>query len=118
MLESTLVLWGGEFGRTPQINAQAGRDHWPHGFTMALAGGGIQGGRAVGATTHELPLENNKPRDDGVVDPRSVADVHATILHVLGIDFKSEHRTPIGRPMTFSDGKPLMLMSEQVSIQR
>ena len=105
LLEHTVVLCGSEFGRTPKINPAGGRDHWPHGFTMALSGGGIKGGRVVGATTHELPLENNKPRPEGVEDPRSVADVHATILHALGIDFKSEHRTPIGRPMTFSEGK-------------
>src|SRR5262249_58070242 len=55
LLDSTIVLWTGEFGRTPNINKAGGRDHWPHGFTAALAGGGIRGGRVIGETAPELP---------------------------------------------------------------
>src|SRR6476660_6330378 len=53
LLDSTIVLWTGEFGRTPKINAPGGRDHWPHGFTAAIAGGGISGGRVIGETSPE-----------------------------------------------------------------
>jgi len=85
LLDSTLVQWGGEFGRTPaaeQRNSKElgreGRDHHPYGFSIWLAGGGIQGGQAYGAT------------DDfgyrAIVDRTQTADVHATILHLLGLD--------------------------------
>lgn len=104
LLDSTVVLWAGEFGRTPRVNATDGRDHWPHGFTAALAGGGIAGGRAIGATSPTPKLsETNRLQD--LVDPRPLEDLHATILHALGIDFTAEHETPIGRPMKFSEGK-------------
>src|SRR5262249_22289482 len=82
LLESTLVVWGGEFGRTPGAEGAAGdgRDHHPYGFSVWLAGGGIKGGQVYGAT------------DDfgyrAVVDRCSVADLHATILHLLGLDHR------------------------------
>ncbi len=72
------MLCGGEFGRTPKINALGGRDHWPQGFTMALAGGGIRGGQVIGETDPEGGRK--------VSDPRQVADIHATVLTALGID--------------------------------
>jgi uncharacterized protein (DUF1501 family) len=105
LLDTTIVLWTGEFGRTPRVNpATGGRDHWPHGFTAALAGGGIPGGRVIGATSPEPKLsESNRFQD--LVDPHPVEDLHATILHALGIDFTADHNTPIGRPMKFSEGK-------------
>lgn len=99
MLDSTVVLCTGEFGRTPQINPLDGRDHWPGGFSLALAGGGIPGGRVIGATD---PEGKEKP-----TDPVSVDDLFATVLSVLGIDPRHEHMTPIGRPMRLSEGKPL-----------
>jgi hypothetical protein len=78
MLNDTLVLWGGEFGRTPTAEGTDGRDHNPHGFTMWMAGGGVKGGTAYGAT------------DDygyyAVKDKMHIHDLHATILHLLGID--------------------------------
>ena len=84
MLEDTLVVWGGEFGRTPMVEASAalgrknGRDHHPQAFTMWMAGGGIQSGLSIGATD-ELGFH--------VVDrPVHVQDLQATILHCLGID--------------------------------
>jgi hypothetical protein len=78
LLESTLVFWGGEFGRTPGAQNRDGRDHHPYGFSVWLAGGGIKGGQAYGAT------------DDfgyrAVTNRCSVADLHATMLHLLGLD--------------------------------
>jgi hypothetical protein len=103
LLESTLVLWAGEFGRTPRINGPGGRDHWPHGFSAALAGGCIAGGRVIGETAPE-PDDQVKDKTRFVRDPRNVEDLHATILHALGIDFTKELQTPIGRPMALSHG--------------
>ena len=78
LLEDTLVLWGGEFGRTPTVQGSDGRDHNPHGFTMWMAGGGVKGGHAYGAT------------DDygyyAVENKMHVHDLHATILHLMGLD--------------------------------
>jgi uncharacterized protein (DUF1501 family) len=99
LFERTIVICGGEFGRTPRINPAGGRDHWPHGFSIALAGGGIRGGQTVGATDPDGSKE--------VADPVQVAAIHATILHALGIDFRRELQTPVGRPMKLSDGRPL-----------
>jgi uncharacterized protein (DUF1501 family) len=80
LLEETLVIWTGEFGRTPFAEGKDGRDHHKRGFSLWLAGGGIKGGETVGAT------------DDfgyrSVADVVSVADFHATILHLLGLDFQ------------------------------
>jgi len=104
LLDSTIVLWTGEFGRTPKINGPGGRDHWPHGFTAAIAGGGIAGGRVIGETSSE-PNEKAADKTQFVKDPRPVEDLHATILHALGIDFTQEIRTPIGRPMALCQGK-------------
>lgn len=106
LLDSTIVLWGGEFGRTPTINPAGGRDHWPHGFTVALAGGGIQGGRVIGETSPDPKLSETDRLAD-VRDPRNVEDIHATVLKALGIDFAQELETPIGRPMALSKGKPI-----------
>ena len=78
LLDETLVIWGGEFGRTPQSEKGDGRDHNPTGFTMWLAGGGVKGGQTIG-TTDDLGLH-------AVDDRLHVHDLHATILHLLGID--------------------------------
>lgn len=79
LLHDTLVIWGGEFGRTPAAEGQAdGRDHHPYGFTMWLAGGGVRGGLAYGAT--------DEYGWDAVDNPVHVHDLHATILHLLGLD--------------------------------
>jgi len=78
MLEDTLVVWGGEFGRTPFNEKGNGRDHNPWGFTMWFAGGGVKGGRTVG-TTDEIGLR-------AVDRPAHVHDVHASILHLMGLD--------------------------------
>jgi hypothetical protein len=78
LLESTLVVWASEFGRTPMSQGGRGRDHNPYGYTMWLAGGGVKGGQAIGATD-EFGLR-------AVKDRISVNDFHATILHLLGLD--------------------------------
>jgi len=80
LLDRTLVIWGGEFGRTPGAQGKDGRDHHPYGFSMWLAGGGVKGGTVYGAT------------DDfgyrAVTDRCKVSDLHATVLHLLGLDHK------------------------------
>jgi len=78
LLEDTLVLWGGEFGRTPTAEGTNGREHHPFGFTMWLAGGGIQGGQVHGATD-EYGWHATR-------DKVHVHDLHATILHLMGLD--------------------------------
>ena len=111
MLDSTMVVCGGEFGRTPWINGVGGRDHWPHGFSIALAGGGIQGGRVIGETSPSPKKDSKTPTQD-LKDARPVQDIHATIFHAMGIDFEQELDTPIGRPMKVSEGKPIKQLLE------
>ncbi len=97
LLDSTVVMCGGEFGRTPSINPAGGRDHWPHGFSVALAGGGLAGGRVIGETDPE--------GSQTVKDPVGVADLHATIFQALGVNHTMEHMAPVGRPLPYSTGK-------------
>jgi uncharacterized protein (DUF1501 family) len=104
LLEDTIVVCGGEFGRTPSMNPLGGRDHWPHGFSIALAGGRLRKGITVGETSATPKLDPKNPLGD-VREAVGVEDIHATILHALGIDFMQELDTPIGRPMKLSDGK-------------
>jgi hypothetical protein len=100
LLESTVVLVMGEFGRTPSINPLDGRDHWPHGFSCLLGGAGIAAGQVIGSTDPEgvakLPT-----------DPVEIHDLSATVLAALGIDFAREVATLVGRPMKLSSGTPL-----------
>jgi uncharacterized protein (DUF1501 family) len=98
-LDRTVVLCTGEFGRTPKVNVAGGRDHWPNGFSLAIAGGGVRGGRVIGETDPE--------GQKGPAEPSSIADVHATILTALGLDPRKENISPVGRPIALSDGKPL-----------
>ena len=99
LLDHTVVLCGGEFGRTPRINRLEGRDHWPHGFSFALAGGGLRGGQVMGSTDPEGGRE--------VKDPQTIADVHATVLKTLGIDHEIEQITLAARPVRLSEGTPI-----------
>ncbi len=95
-LQRTLVVWMGEFGRTPRVNPRTGRDHYPRVFNLALAGGGVKGGQVVGAST-----------DDGTAvkdDPVTVADLFCTICHSLRVNPRSENISPLGRPMKIVDG--------------
>ncbi|HZY31551.1 MAG TPA: DUF1501 domain-containing protein, partial [Candidatus Methylomirabilis sp.] len=95
MLKNTLVLWMGEFGRTPKINGNNGRDHYPRAWSIAMAGGGIQGGRVVGAT--------DKDGVDVKDRPVTVPDLFATIYAAMGVDFKKKNQSPLGRPIALSD---------------
>jgi uncharacterized protein (DUF1501 family) len=91
MLERTLVVVTGEFGRTPRINKDAGRDHWGPAFTVALGGGGIRGGRVVGRS------DARAERPAG--DPYGPEDLCATMYHLMGINPDEEFYTPEGRPV-------------------
>lgn len=95
LLDSTLVLWAGEFGRTPMTEGTSGRDHNPHGFTTWLAGGGVQGGQVVGATD-EIGLR-------AAEDKVHVHDLHATILHLLGINHLRLTYRHLGRNERLTD---------------
>ena len=103
LLDRTLVVCMGEFGRTPRINPADGRDHWPHGFSIAMAGGGLRSGFVYGETAARPKLVKDEPLDD-VADPIGVEDVHATLLSCLGIEFEQELMTPVKRPMAISKG--------------
>ncbi|MBI3725755.1 DUF1501 domain-containing protein, partial [bacterium] len=99
LLETTLVLCAGEFGRSPAINRLEGRDHWPRGFSVALAGRGIRGGVVVG----ETDPEGEKPPKD----PVSPGDLFATIYRTLALDPDKQNISPIGRPIALAEGKPI-----------
>lgn len=100
LFEKTIVVCGGEFGRTPQLNPAGGRDHWPHGFSVVMAGGGLPQGIVIGETD---PEGNRLKHENGI----PIADVHATLLDRMGIDYAQELDTPVGRPMKLSEGKPI-----------
>ncbi len=100
LLQSTVVLCIGEFGRTPQINPLEGRDHWPTGFSCVVGGGGLTNGAVIGATDPQ-----NTKHDPS--DPILVPDLYATILNLFGVEYNKEVITPIGRPMAYSSGKPI-----------
>jgi hypothetical protein len=95
LLEDTLVIWGGEFGRTPAAEGADGRDHHPYGFTMWLAGGGVRGGLAYGST--------DEFGWDAVEDRVHVHDLHATILHLLGLDHERLTYRYSGRDYRLTD---------------
>jgi hypothetical protein len=103
LFDSTAIMCGGEFGRTPKINVADGRDHWPTGFSTILFGGPFRRGYVHGETTSEK-IDDGKDPLDGVKDPVRVEDLHATLLHGFGIDFSEEMLTPIGRPLARSQG--------------
>jgi hypothetical protein len=97
LLDTTLIVWMGEFGRTPKINQQQGRDHWATSWATVLAGGGIKGGSVVGKTS-----------DDGMAvteRPIAVPDLLATVGLALGIDIRSQNRSNVERPIRFVDPK-------------
>ena len=95
LLDSTLIVWMGEFGRTPKINENAGRDHFPNAWSTVLAGGGIRGGQAIGRTS---------PDGSTVADrPVTVPDLLATVCTALGIDPMSQNDSNLGRPIRVVD---------------
>ncbi|MBA61354.1 MAG: hypothetical protein CMJ76_03220 [Planctomycetaceae bacterium] len=106
LLDDTVIIWAGEFGRTPKLNAVGGRDHWPHGFSVVVGGGGIRGGQVIGQTNPTPDISISYKTTD-VVHPVSIADLHATVLKALSIDYSQELQTPIGRPMAISEGTPI-----------
>jgi uncharacterized protein (DUF1501 family) len=99
LLDETLVVWGGEFGRTPMSEKGDGRDHNPYGFTMWMAGGGVQGGQTIGATD-DVGLH-------AVQDRLHVHDLHATMLHLMGLDHTKLIYFHKGRPerATMNEGE-------------
>jgi hypothetical protein len=100
LLESTLVIAWGEFGRTPRVNNEAGRDHYPNVFSAALAGGPIRGGRVVGSSDAHgaFPASN----------PKTPQDVLATMYHHLGVNIDEQYVTPSGRPVAvLPSGTPI-----------
>jgi hypothetical protein len=100
LLDSTLVVWMGDFGRTPQINGTVGRDHWPYCYSVVLAGGGIRGGQVVGESDRIGAYPRSYP-----VTP---ADIHATVFTALGYDpHRITYLSPEGRPFPLSDGTPI-----------
>lgn len=104
LLDSTLVILMGEFGRTPTINnrgAQPGRDHYPRAWSLAMWGGGIRAGQVIGATDAEGASVRGQPT--------SALNFMATVCRILGIDYTKENNTPIGRPIRIVDrgGEPI-----------
>ncbi|QVL31600.1 DUF1501 domain-containing protein [Telmatocola sphagniphila] len=96
LLDSTLVVMMGEMGRTPKVNAQAGRDHWSAAQSVLFAGGGIKPGMIIGAT--------DKNATAPVADPVSVEDILRTIFHQMGVDSSKVYYTPLGRPVPIVNG--------------
>ena len=95
LLDSTVVLAMGEFGRTPELNPALGRDHWPNCWSLALGGGGIRGGQVVGAS--------DERGFDPVGRPVSMGDIYATIYKAFGIDWEKEYMSPAGRPVKIAN---------------
>lgn len=100
LLETTLVIPTGEFGRTPVINKDAGRDHWPKAMTVPFAGGGVVGGRLIGASDARAEAP--------ATDPFTPEDMAATIYRTLGVDYSEVYSDPLGRPLPILDsGRPI-----------
>jgi hypothetical protein len=100
MLDKTLVIWMGEFGRTPRINPRSGRDHYPQAFNVALAGGGIKGGQVIGSTSSDGMAVQNRAV--------AVADLFCSFYRALKINPRKENMSTLGRPIKIVDGgKPV-----------
>lgn len=100
LLDTTLVVWMGEFGRTPKINIDAGRDHWPGCYSVLLAGGGIRGGQVVGASDSIGAYPKDRPT--------TPAEIHATMYAALGYDVRSiSYQSSDGRPIALTEGSPI-----------
>ncbi|MEZ5399470.1 MAG: DUF1501 domain-containing protein [Bryobacteraceae bacterium] len=95
LLDSTIVLAMGEFGRTPFVNPDLGRDHWPTCWSLALGGGGIKGGQVIGSSDAEGAYVTSSAT--------SMGDIFATIYKAFGIDWTKEYETPIGRPIKIAN---------------
>ncbi len=100
LLDTTTIVWMGEFGRTPRINQNAGRDHWPRSWSVVVGGGGMKNGQAIGAT--------DKDGVDIVDRPVGVMDLIATLTKSMGLSVDLQYTTPRGRPIKIVDGgKPI-----------
>jgi hypothetical protein len=99
LLDETLVIMMGEFGRTPRFNKDGGRDHWPHCFSVVLAGGGIRGGQVLGAS--------DRIGANPASEPISPGDLTATLYHLLGVDPRTTIRDRQDRPFVLAEGEPL-----------
>lgn len=99
LLDTTLVLMTGEFGRTAEINVNNGRDHWPNCFSLVVAGAGIPGGQVIGSSDKDGMYVKDQPVE--------IPDLMATVFRKLGVDYTKEYVSNIGRPLKISDGKPL-----------
>lgn len=99
LLDETLVVMMGEFGRTPKFNKDGGRDHWPHCFSVVMAGGGIQGGRVLGASDRMGAYPSQ--------DPVTPGDLIATLYHLMGVDPGTLIHDLQDRPYTLAEGEPL-----------
>jgi len=111
LLDSTIVLCMGEFGRTPWLNPLEGRDHWPVGYSCVIGGGGVPSGLVIGETGPDVAFEekDKKPTErTPPKDPVSVPDLYATILTLMGLNPAEEIQTPIGRPLKLSEGAPIV----------
>jgi hypothetical protein len=95
LLDSTLIVWAGEFGRTPKINPSKGRDHWAVSWSTVLAGGGIKGGQFVGKTSADGMEVKERPVN--------VPDFLATVGQALGLDIRKQNNSNVGRPIRFVD---------------
>ncbi len=104
LLDSTVVLCIGEFGRTPWINGLDGRDHWPNGFSCVVGGGGLRSGVVIGATDPDAQFQDKTVPPH---EPMTVQDLYATILKVMNVDGSEEIITPIGRPLMLCEGTPI-----------
>jgi len=97
--KDTVVVWMGEFGRTPRINQNTGRDHWARCWSIVVGGGAIKGGQAYGATSKDgMDIKDNAC---------SIGDVFATLYKALGVDPSTQVRDNLGRPLAIADGKPI-----------
>ncbi|MEO6811349.1 MAG: DUF1501 domain-containing protein [Isosphaeraceae bacterium] len=100
LLDKTMIVWMGDFGRTPKINQNGGRDHWPRSWSVVMGGGGLKGGQLVGST--------DKDGIDVSGPETGVMDIIATMTKGLGIDLATQYTTPNGRPIKLVDGgKPI-----------
>jgi uncharacterized protein (DUF1501 family) len=100
LLDNTLVLSMGEFGRTPQLNGRGGRDHWPGVWSILMAGGGVRGGQIIGSSDKH----GEEPRDR----PIHASEIAATVYHALGIDPRFEVMTDDGQSLPLVDARPIL----------
>jgi uncharacterized protein (DUF1501 family) len=97
--KNTVVLWMGEFGRTPRINQNTGRDHWARCWSVVVGGGALKGGQAFGSTSKDgMDIKDN---------PVSIGDLFATVYKALGLDPNTKVRDNLGRPLSIAEGTPI-----------